>query len=310
MLKDVFRLPQHNEKAGCCWLCPATPDNMRDASAAAPWRVPWCTTDLVQRLLAQGHLCSPLFSLPAFTINMFKLDWLHIMDLGVAADVAGNVLWVLQGKMPGANVKMRVSKLYLQIAKYYKETGVQDKLNTLTETMIRKSSATPPKLTAGAAECRHLIPWLLQAAKECLNPNDAFEDTVIQAISCLSTMYDLLSNYARSKMRHAAGRLALLLAALRDASEDPLWRMKPKVHLMLHLAENLHRPAETWTYRDEDYGGSAARSMRSRGGTDTPKVAGENLLQKFCCRHDLPTALGIGKCDCSAPAFHSLLGVV
>ena len=129
MLKDVFRLPQHNEKAGCCWLCPATPDNMRDASAAAPWRVPWCTTDLVQRLLAQGHLCSPLFSLPAFTINMFKLDWLHIMDLGVAADVAGNVLWVLQGKIPGANVKMRVSKLYLQIAKYYKETGVQDKLN-------------------------------------------------------------------------------------------------------------------------------------------------------------------------------------
>ena len=40
------------------------------------------------------------------------------------------------------------------------------------------------------------------------------------------------------------------------------------------------------------------------------KVAGENLFQKFCCRHDLPTALGIGKCDCSAPAFHSLLGVV
>ena len=176
--------------------------------------------------------------------------------------------------------------------------------------MIRKSSTTPPKLTAGAAECRHLIPWLLQAAKECLNPNDAFEDTVIQAISCLSAMYDLLSNYTRSEMRHAAGRLALLLAALRDASEDPLWRMKPKVHLMLHLAENLHSPAETWTYRDEDYGGSAARSMRSRGGTDTPKVAGENLLQKFCCRHDLPTALGIGKCDCSAPAFHSLLGVV
>ena len=136
------------------------------------------------------------------------------------------------------------------------------------------------------------------------------KDTVIQAISCLSAMYDLLSNYTRSEMRHAAGRLALLLAALRDASEDPLWRMKPKVHLMLHLAENLHSPAETWTYRDEDYGGSAARSMRSRGGTDTPKVAGENLLQKFCCRHDLPTALGIGKCDCSAPAFHSLLGVV
>ena len=107
---------------------------MRDASAAAPWRVPWCTTDLVQRLLAQNHLCNPLFSLPAFTIKMFKLDWLHIMDLGVSADVAGNVLWLLQGKMCGATVQAHVSQLYLELAKYYKETGVQDKLSTLIET--------------------------------------------------------------------------------------------------------------------------------------------------------------------------------
>ena len=266
---------------------------MRDASEAAPWRVPCCTTDLVQRLLAQNHLCNPLFSLPAFTIKMFKLDWLHIMDLGVSADVAGNVLWLLQGKMCGATVKARVSQLYLELAAYYTETGVQDKLNTLTETMIRKSSSTPPKLTAGAAECRYLIPWLLRAAKTFLHPDNVFEDTVIQAILCLSGMYDLLSNYTRSQMKDAAGRLALLLAALRDASEDPLWRMKPKVHLMLHLAENLHSPTDTWTYRDEDYGGSAARSMRSRGGTDTPKVAGANLLQKFCCRHDLAAALAV-----------------
>ena len=35
---------------------------------------------------------------------------------------------------------------------------------------------------------------------------------------------------------------------------------EPKVHVMLHLSENLHSPTETWTYRDEDCGRSAARS--------------------------------------------------
>ena len=63
----------------------------------------------------------------------------------------------------------------------------------------------------------------------------------------------------------------------------------------MRLSENLHSPTETWTCQDEDYGGSAARSMRSCGGTDTPKVAGENLLQKFCCRHDIPAALAVEK---------------
>eukprot|EP00435_Cladocopium_sp_Y103_P064860 s649_g26.t1 len=234
------------------------------------------------------------------------------MDLGVAADVAGNVLWLLRGKMPGANVKTRVSQLYLQIAKCYKETGVQDKLNTLTETMIRKRRTIPPKLTAGAAECRHLISWLLKAAKECLNPNDAFEDTdtVIQAISCLSAMYDLLSNYTRSEMRHAAGQLALLLATLRDASEDPLWRMKPKMHLMLHLAENLHSPAETWTYRDEDY--TAAPLPVPCGRVAKPTL--QKWPEKICSRSFAPDAtfplLSASEKRLQRSCFSFFLGVV
>ena len=78
------------------------------------------------------------------------------MDLGVSADIGGNVFWLLQKKLPGANVKARISELYKKLSKFYKENTVQDKLNTLTETMIRKKSTTPPKLTAGAAECPHM----------------------------------------------------------------------------------------------------------------------------------------------------------
>ena len=288
MLKDVFRLPQHNELAGCCWLCPATPITMKDCSTSAPWRVPFTTHDFISRLFHQGLACSPLFSLPAFSLQFFKLDWLHVMDLGVSADISGNVFWLLQTKLPGANVKARISELYKKLSKFYKENKVQDKLNTLTETMIRKKSTTPPKLTAGAAECRHLVPFLVFASEELLDPSKEMESTVLNVVRLLNQMYCLLDNYSQEAMSDAAKRLAILYTALFDMSEPPLWRLKPKIHLMLHLVQSLHSPTKTWTYRDEDYGGSAARSMRSRGGWDTAKVAGQTLLLKFCSRHELP----------------------
>ena len=117
--------------------------------------------------------------------------------------------------------------------------------------------------------------------RKFLHPDNVFEDTIIQPVLCLSGMYDLLSNYTRSQSKDAAGRLALLLAALRDASEDPLWRMKPKVHLMLNLSDIYTAPLALGPIEMKNYGGSAARSMRSRGGTDTPKAAGANLSRSF-----------------------------
>ena len=154
--------------------------------------------------------------------------------------------------------------------------------------MIRKKSTTPPKLTAGAAECSHLVPFLVFASEEFLDPNIELESTVLHVVRLLNQMYGLLEGYNQAAMKDAATRLAILLAALNDISEAPLWRMKPTIHLMLHLAKSLYGPTKTWTYRDEDYGGSAARSMRSRGGHDTAKVAGKTLSLKFCARHELP----------------------
>ena len=264
------------------------PITMKDCSASAPWRVSFTTHDFITRLFRQVLACSPL-SLPAFSLHFFKLDWLHVMDLGVSADISGNVFfWLLQTKLSGANVKARISELYKRLSKFYKENKVQDKLNTLTETMIRKKSTTPPKLTAGAAECRHLVPFLVFASEELLDPSNEKESTVLDVVRFLNQMYCLLENHSQAAMNDAATRLAILYAALFDMSEPPLWRMKPKIHLMLHLVKSLHSPTKTWTYRDEDYGGSAARSMRSRGRHDTAKVAGKTLLLKFCARHELP----------------------
>ena len=141
-----------------------------------------------------------------------------------------------------------------------------------------------PLLARLKKEYSHTPLWF----EEFLDPSNEMESTVLEVVRLLNQMYCILDNYSQAAMNDAATRLAILYAALFDMSEPPLWRMKPKIHLMLHLVKSLHSPTKTWTYRDEDYGGSAARSMRSRGGHDTAKVAGKTLLLKFCARHELP----------------------
>ena len=110
----------------------------------------------------------------------------------------------------------------------------------------------------------------------CLDPSIEVGSIVLNVVRLLSQMYGLLEDYNQAAMKDAATRLSILLAALNDMSEAPLWRMKPTIHSMLHLAQSLHSPTKTWIYREEDYGGSAARLMRSRKGHDAAKVA-------FCC---------------------------
>ena len=83
MYKQVFRFPQHNEVRGCCFKCRATPLAMRRTDPDADWRGDRLTHwDLLARMRAQGLTISPLFSAPGVKSGRFRLDWLHIVDLG------------------------------------------------------------------------------------------------------------------------------------------------------------------------------------------------------------------------------------
>ena len=123
--KRVFRLPAHNELAGCCWRCAATPAGIRDTGMDAQWRQPeerlshWA---LVHRMRQNGLTLSPLFSAPAFKTSLFLLDWLHCTDQGVAADFLGQLFWMLLPKLPGQSKEQQRSSLWLKIAQHYQET--------------------------------------------------------------------------------------------------------------------------------------------------------------------------------------------
>ena len=73
-------------------------------SADASWRQPAARLDhwsFVADRLQQGSRVTTLLSFPGARQSIFRIDWLHTMDLGVAADIAGNVLAMVLRKVPG-----------------------------------------------------------------------------------------------------------------------------------------------------------------------------------------------------------------
>lgn len=252
---------------------------------------PFGHMDFVLRMMALGLVMSPLFSAPGLTIECCKFDFMHAADLGVCCDFLGNLFFHLaKHKYAGATKASRYTKLFLDIRKWYKDNGVQNRLPCLTPLMVRKKERAPPKLRAKAAEARGLVGFALHIAQEKLDSGDVFENAIIEAARRLSRVYDCLSaaNWDPATFSRAVQEFALLYVALEAQSPEPLWRVKPKLHPFLELARLAVNPAAHWTYRDEDFGGTVAILARRRGGKYDPRAVAACMLTKFTAQHEIP----------------------
>ncbi len=192
--KDVLRFPQHNEVRGCCWLCQATPRSLRDTSADAPWRSArlghWgCMT----RMRQHGLSISPLFNAPGFDLTMCVVDWLHAADLGVGADVLGQLFMHVLPLFPGGNIQERLDGLWTRSQELYRELGSQTRLDNLTYKML-SPDAPAPKLKAYGSEVRCLIPVAMRIAEEVLSDAVPVQQALKQCVrelfgccACLSS---------------------------------------------------------------------------------------------------------------------------
>jgi len=213
------------------------------------------------------------------------------MDLGVAADCLGNVFKVLQRKMPGASEAERVKRLFEQVREFYDRTETDCRLDDLKPSMIQVKTSVPRKLRGKCGEIRALVPFAAEAAGRLLSDDDVFEATVRQVAIELAACYENLSEATFDSARLAASckRFCSLYVSLASWSEDPLWRVKPKLHLMQELCEYTdNRPSQCWNYRDEDFGGTVAKLSRKRGGHNKPHVTGVMVLTKLALRQPLP----------------------
>jgi hypothetical protein len=290
--KQIFRFPGWREKKGCCWRCKATPANIAQVGSNASWRRNRRShIQLLQYMLEKGEGVSPIFSAPFVRADIFQIDWLHCSDLGVAPDFAGNLLYLLLGKVPGATNTDKCGVLFKSMKEFYDRTPGCSRFDQLKPTMIKQPKKSP-KLRGKAAEIRCIVPWLVEVAEQYLGDAGA-EGAAKLAARELLECYKCLSSaaYSSDSMANHCKRYCLQLVALRAVSgEEKVWVLKPKLHLFQEMCEmSDSRPSSCWTYRDEDFGGTLAKLSRAEGGNDGPGVAPYRTLTKFSVGNALPT---------------------
>jgi len=292
--KEVFYLPAWNEKAGCCWRCNCTPQQIRQVGADAAWRQNenrmghW---DVVQRILANGKRPSPLWGAPWVTSSIFKIDWLHCADHGVTADFLANTMLLIMSRLDGRSNKARCATLWTRIQELYAARGVEDRLTGLTYTMIVQPKKSP-KLRGSAAQCRALVPIVHQLASDVLSSAVPIEEACKVGIASLNQCYMALSSdsiFWRDILDEHSRRFAAQYVALEAATtHNKRWVVKPKLHLFLELCSSGEKPSKFWAYRDEDFGGTCAHLARRRGGLLRPSATSASMLRKFMVKSRMP----------------------
>ena len=259
---------------------------MREVSSTAGWRSsPLSHGDVIARLLARGHQLNPLLEALWVKTRIFRRDWLHVSDQGVAADLLGNLFYHMHDKYPGANKNERYQALFQDITQFYEDEEVADRMDCLQPTFVEKADGY--KLRCSAAECRALVPFGIRMANELCDLSDPVEEAIYWAAFHLNEVYKTLSSTClephRKKREHGI-KFALQYVAVHDhvhPGDPKAWKIKPKLHLFLHVCAEDDLPSMLWCYRDEDFGGSAAARGRRRGGVRSVQAMSSSCLDKF-----------------------------
>jgi len=268
-----------------------------DADTTAEWRHQRLSTlEFIHRQKKLGKKISPLFSVQGVSNRIFRFDWLHAVDQGVAADFFGNALETLLPKMAGDNKAAKCQTLNRKLQAFYKRHKVQDKVKCLKLKHFKRPSATqPPKLKmVSAAEVRCMTPFIKELTQEFCSDDCPQEVTMRLAARKLEFCYIALAKTslpAREELLQTCSReFAQLYKALHQKSTDGiLWRPKPKMHQMLELCSEAGcDPTTSWCYRDEDAGGPISKVCRMRGRWNNLTYWSKHAFQMFYMKYPLP----------------------
>ena len=282
----------HTERVcqrSCLLHMPAllAPCEATEVSSTAAWRTrPLGHWDVLIRIREKGQAINPLLQLPWFRTTCVRPDWLHCADLGVAADMAGNAFWIFQSLLPGRSQAARVQVLNDRLQSWYDAEKTEERIDRLLPThFIQQDKGF--KLRASAARIRAIVPFVHTMAESLLAAADPVQAALKSAAFSLHQVYSSLSDESilhNDIAREHSTRFACQWVALHKHC-NPLdgrqFRMKPKLHLWLHLCSDGSRPSRFWVYRDEEFGGSVARRAHRRGGILSVQVVSRNVLQRF-----------------------------
>ena len=275
-----------------CWLCNATKGSLQtDHGPGSAWMQPanrLSHFDSLMRMLEAGGTLSPLWKTPWLRMEALRIDWLHVADQGITPVFLGGLFhMVLTDKSVGPNETERCKHLWADIRAFYARTGVVDKLHDLTVTMVKPKKGSI-ELGGSGAQVRALVPFGVQLV-------DAWTELDVERAAARTCMHHLANCYEFFSPSHEAEG-SLLTEALgfqRNLqglflTNPKRWQIRPKLHLFLEMAFLGGPPSASWNYREESYGGSAARQSHRRGGWKTPLAMSRSCLTKFCSKERVP----------------------
>ena len=249
----------------------------------------------MEREWNRGKRVSPLFSVFGVFNTLFKCDWLHVADQGVAADFLGNEFaYLVQHKMPGDSKAARCQAMGDHIEAYYDANAVEDRLKEfLPKTFTPEKSTRPPRLKGNAATTRALVRFGDQMARQFLSDADPTEHAIKTAAHHLHNCYNSLhlrnEPFSHCALYNSSKIFAIQYGALWEAhGHSASWRPMPKMHLFLELCSAETEPQKFWNYRDEDFGGSVARQSRMKGRWKNMSAFCKHGLDMFKMKNKLP----------------------
>ena len=275
----------------CCWLCEGNKvdKNWFDFRPTASWR----SSPAMAK--SSDH---PINDISGFTGWHFCLDWMHTIDLGVAAHACGNIIFSVVYDVLGHKTRSSATQ---EVAGFLMEqTAATEHGNQLSQldlknfvTDIRAPHTNFPEMQKmKAAEIRALVPAVALLAEQHKDLSEEWGHNY-KMIESLHKMYQIiygagmfLTPQQFSALEKHSLRFLLEYSFLSNhaLSEGKLrFSVTPKFHYLCHIVQQSQfiNPRTTWCYGGEDLVGAASALAHScTSGTNSWFVASK-MLEKY-----------------------------
>ena len=208
-------------------------------------------------------------------------DSLHVVDLGVAMHIGGNVLYLLcYQNLPGSPSD-NIAQVWGEVGEIYKARLTTSQFSLLSLNSFcdpRSPHADFPLLKGKGAEIRHVMPILWTIWRKHMKPDTEYDRHVERVLKHICKFYELLEY--KNADGHYPFRLPAEVSTILIKSVDDLlthythlafvsvsadrkvmrWAVVPKHHYFWHLARESAdiNTRFTWCYANEDFVGKMA----------------------------------------------------
>ena len=224
------------------------------------------------------------------------LDWLHAVDKGIGADIAGKILVELAPCYEARSCREQTALLWQEIQKLYNvEYGPQ----TLSPNALSKEN----QKKGAVATLKSQQQW-----SDIWSQYYRFSQKIFLHVRKLAKF---LAKPWHGRDPEACAKSCWPVHGLREWSlrldpESKAWHFMPKLHLFQDICDSAHKPKDYWCYQDETTGGFLAKLLKRRGGKNNPRNNAANCLLRWQSLTRFP-ALHSPLCFQKAQSFCELI---